>query len=198
MKIGVVFFFIGLYVLILTFYPVILLEMQYLFEKPTKANVNLTKTSKDTLIPLYPSFGIVIPKIRANARVMPEVDPENERAYQVALTKGVAHAKGTALPGEKGNVFIFAHSAGNFYDANRYNAIFYLLSKIEKDDDIYLFYKKDKYQYKVREKKIVDASAVQYLKGTESKSTVTLMTCWPPGTTFKRLLVVAEPVPTSK
>lgn len=191
-KIGVVLISISLLIFFLTFYRVLLVELQYLIARPNK-NIQVSlNAKKGTLAPVDKEFGIVIPKIAANAKVIPNVNPFNEREYQWQLTKGVAHAKGTAFPGQYGNVFIFAHSAGNFYDANRYNAIFYLLTKMEKGDMIDLFYKKYKYEYRVIEKKTVDAAAVKYLAGDSRKKTVTLMTCWPAGTTYKRLLVIAE------
>lgn len=181
----------------LTFYPVIKAEIKYILTKrPSKVSVVLSNQKVgpgyQKIVPIDTNFGIVIPKIEANARVIPFVDPNNERAYQVALTKGVAHAKGSSLPGQAGNVFIFAHSAGNFYDANRYNAIFYLLTKMEKGDKVDLFYKEKKYVYTVTDKKLVSANDVSYIYGNQSQKTLTLMTCWPPGTTWKRLLVIGH------
>ena len=112
----------------------------------------------------------------------------------MALTKGIAHAKNSALPehANKGTVFLFAHSAGNFYEANRYNAIFYLLSKLEKKDPIYVFYNEKKYSYYVTETKIVDENQVQYISNNAPKEQLILMTCWPAGTSLKRLLVFAQ------
>ena len=114
--------------------------------------------------------------------------------YQRALTKGVAHANGTSYPGESGNVFIFAHSGVDFYEATRYNAQFYLLSKLVTGDTIYLFYKKQKYVYRVTEKKVVSPEDVTYLTEDSQKKTLSLMTCTPAGTTLKRLLVIADQV----
>jgi LPXTG-site transpeptidase (sortase) family protein len=104
----------------------------------------------------------------------------------------VAHAKGTGLPGEGKNIFIFAHSTADFFEANRYNAVFYLLSKMENGDEIYLFYKNQKYRYKVSDKKTVKADEAKYLD-KDAGDQLTLMTCWPPGTTMKRLIVIASP-----
>ncbi len=174
----------GLIILWLTFFPVINEEVKYTIAKPTKL-INQIK-------PVNEDFGIIIPKIGANAKVLANIDPFNEAEYQSALTRGVAHAKGSVFPGQIGNVFIFAHSAGNFYDANRYNAIFYLLSKLEKKDEIYLIYQGKKYRYQVTEKKLVDASAISFISAPTDKKTVTLMTCWPPGTTLKRLIVMGK------
>lgn len=155
-----------------------------------------SKTSKIAVIhPVDNAFAIVIPKIGANSKVISNVSPYNEKDYQVALTKGVAHARDTSLPGEPGNSFYFAHSAANWYQASRYNAIFYLLTKLEPGDDIYVFYKGEKYRYQVTGHEYVDPADLTYLHQLRSKKTLSLMTCWPPGTTLKRLVVNAELTP---
>src|SRR3989337_3904387 len=51
---------------------------------------------------------ITIPKIRAQAPVIENVDPFNEPEYMEVLKKGVAQAKGTSFPGEKGTMYLFA------------------------------------------------------------------------------------------
>lgn len=171
-------------ILVLTFYPVFKTETEYFVKGPLQGSQEIT--------PIDTEFGIVIPKIRANSKIIADVNPYNEKEYQWALTKGVAHAKGTALPEQSGNVFIFSHSSANFYEAQRYNSIFYLLYKMEKGDEIDLYRGGRKFKYLVTEKKTVAAEDVKYLSGDGSKKTVTLMTCWPPGTTYKRLLVIGE------
>jgi len=54
-----------------------------------------------------------------------------------------------------------------------------------------IFYKGQRFVYKVIDKKIVDPNQVEYLTRKSKKEFLTLQTCWPPGTTFKRLLVFA-------
>lgn len=170
-------------VLLYTFYPVVGAEVAY--------SVRLAVPPK-SITPVDDQFGIVIPKLGANARIIPNVDPYDRSIYQQALTRGVAHAQGTVFPGQIGNVFLFSHSSVNFYEANRYNSIFYLLYKLEAGDEIKLYYKGDTFVYRVTEKTIVDPKEVSYLTHQTTKKIVTLMTCWPPGTTAKRLLVIAE------
>jgi len=151
--------------------------------------INFKQT--EVLIPVDPNFSIVIPKIAANAKILANVDPVDEKVYLEALQKGVAHAYGTAFPGEGGHIFLFAHSTDYFWNVGTYNAIFYLLGKLEKDDEVNIFYKGQRYVYKVIGKKIVDPRQVEYLTRKSNKEFLTLQTCWPPGTTFKRLLVFA-------
>jgi LPXTG-site transpeptidase (sortase) family protein len=153
------------------------------------------QTEADAVIePVNTDFSVVIPRLRANAPVVADVDPFNAAEYQVALSKGVAHAHSTAYPDEAGNIFLFAHSAGNFYEANRYNSVFYLLNKLTVDDEIILFFEGEPYRYQVTETKLVSPDEVSYLEGNAEgdTKTLTLMTCWPAGTTLERLLVFAE------
>ncbi len=194
---GYAFAALALIVLTAIFYPTIKLELGFKINPPDAGlDVRPTAVSDNQNVSKYivaadPNFSIVIPKIGANAKVIKDVDPYNSKEYQKALTQGVAHAKGTALPGRVGNTFIFAHSSDSFINANRYNSVFYLINKLENDDKFYLVYNKVKYTYKVTTVKVVPADDISYLKGfDDEKSTATLMTCWPAGTTLKRLVVV--------
>jgi sortase A len=145
----------------------------------------------EILVPQDPNFSIIIPKIGANAKILPNIDASNDKIYLDALSKGVAHALGTAFPGEGGHIFLFAHSTDYFWNVSTYNAIFYLLSKLENGDEIDIFYQGQRYVYRVIGREIVDPSQVQYLTRKTNREFLTLQTCWPPGTTLKRLLVFA-------
>lgn len=145
----------------------------------------------EVLAPQDPNFSIVVPKIGANSKILADIDPSNERIYLDALNRGVAQAAGTAYPGEGGHIFLFAHSTDYFWNVGTYNAIFYLLYKLEKNDEVDIFYKGQRYVYKVIGKEVVDPSEIQYLTRKTNREFLTLQTCWPLGTTLKRLLVFA-------
>jgi LPXTG-site transpeptidase (sortase) family protein len=182
--IGIFLVVVSLLIFGITFFPLVKNELVY------KVNQIEGKKIEDPQ-PLFPDFGIVIPKLAINAKVVKNVNPFDAAIYQKALTQGVAHATGTALPGEKGNIFIFSHSSENFYEPTRYNSIFYLLTKLEKGDIIKLFYEDNEYDYFVQTKQIVGSNAIKYLKNNTPNETLTLMTCWPPGTSLKRLIIEA-------
>ena len=146
------------------------------------------------LIPEDPNFSVVIPKIGANAKIIAGVDTSNESEYSDALKKGVAQALGTAFPGEGGHIFLFAHSTDYWWNVSTYNAVFYLLGKLAKGDDINIFYKGERFVYRVIDTKIVNPSEVEYITRKTNTEFLTLQTCWPLGTTFKRLLVFATRV----
>lgn len=174
-------FVVGLVILILTFGPLATEEVKYAVRPSRPAEI----------VPIDKEFGVVIPKLAANAHVVANVDPYDSKAYQYALTKGVAHARGTAVPGAIGDVFLFAHSSENFYEALKYNSVFYLLPKLVAGDPIILYYHGAKFTYLVTDKRLVDPKDVSYLTSKGDSQTLTLMTCWPPGTNIKRLLVFA-------
>ncbi len=148
----------------------------------------------EVLVPNDPQFSVVIPKIAANANILGNVNAANETEYLDALQRGVAHAQGTAFPGEGGHIFLFAHSTDYIWNVGNYNAVFYLLYKLETGDEVNIFYKGTRHVYKVTGKQVVDPSEVEYLTRKTDKEFLTMQTCWPPGTTLKRMLVFAEPV----
>lgn len=152
---------------------------------------NVGGKTVQVLVPEDSNFSVVIPKIGANARIVSNVDTSNEREYSEALKHGVAQAQGTAFPGEGGHIFLFAHSTDYWWNVSSYNAVFYLLGKLIKGDDINIFYKGERLVYRVVDSKIVDPSEVEYITRKTNKEFLTLQTCWPLGTTFKRLLVFA-------
>lgn len=139
-------------------------------------------------------FSVVIPKISASSNVIANVDASNSDEYLDALKKGVAHAKGTYFPGQKGNIFLFSHSTDSPLNFARYNAIFYLLKKLEKGDQIIIYFADKRYDYEIVNKVTTDVSDSSWLSSQPGEEKLVLMTCDPPGTTWNRLLVIAKPL----
>jgi len=201
--IGILLLVLGIVILLFTFQPIISAYLDFYFAPTPKedqvkveivtADEEITKEVKqDTQVVFVDNnFGLYIPKIKANAEVIKNVDPFNQEAYTQALISGVAHAKGSSLPSEDGNVFLFAHSAVNFYERRKYNVYFYLLNELRKDDPIYVSYQNVIYKYKVLEVTIVNPDEVKYLGRYMEEDTLTLMTCWPAGANIKRTIVTA-------
>lgn len=199
--------------LIALFSPILYAEGKYriesLFPKPVSAKEEKVKTEYpkvkspsfqsllnakylEILKPVDREFSVIVPKLGINSHVTANVNAADKKEYTAALKKGAAQVRGTYLPGENGTIFIFAHSTDNVWNIARFNAIFYLLKDLEKSDQVLLVYRNTVYPYVVTDKKIVDPSDIEYLtphKGTEE---LILQTCWPPGTTDKRLLIFAK------
>lgn len=154
----------------------------------------LVGTTEQELVPPDEDFSIVIPKIGASSKIHANVDPSNEDDFLPKLTDGVAHAQGTVFPGLPGNIYLFAHSTDNFWNAGRYNAIFYLLKDLREGDEIAVFFQGERHNYFVTDTRVVDASDVSFItQANTGYEQLILQTCWPPGTTWKRLLVFARP-----
>jgi len=176
---------LGFLVLGINYAPVVYHQTRYI----------INSGNFDNLIPVDTNLGIVIDKIGANASIVENVDPFDSQAYQQALTKGVAHANGTPLPGERGISFLFSHSSASILMANTYNSVFFLLSKLDVGDVIFIYRDGVKTQFTVEKIQIVNSNQVEYLNQDADEPKLILMTCWPPGTDFKRLLVFATKTP---
>ncbi len=194
---GNILILLSLLFLFFTFGPATTEEIKYqarqVLDIEYSVNVGPEDKAKN-LTPPNKDFSIVIPKIGAVAPVIANVDPINPENYLSALRRGVAHAANTSMPGEFGNTYIFAHSTDTFYNVGTYNAVFYLLGKLTKGDEIYIYYKGEEYVYIVSDKKVVAPEDVKYLGKQGNWNTLTLQTCYPPGTTLKRLVVIAKQI----
>lgn len=216
---GVVFIEVSLLIFAINFYPVLLSELEYSLSKPSSntqikvvsssSSVSANNSALETNIvsasstaqannvkvveALDDNFGIVIPSINLNTKVVGSVDPFKPSKYESLLNKGIVHANNTKVPGQGGHIFLFSHSTVNISDLSKYNAFFTLLPKIKEGDEVYIFYNHNEFKYKVKEKIYVDPSETSYLTKKSNKETLTLMTCWPVGTPIKRLIVIAEP-----
>lgn len=194
--------------LVFIFAPPFSQEIKYRIEKAQKITYKIEKQRSNSselgkliakprekiLVPRSTDFSIIIPKIGASEQVFANIDPSNEKEYFEALKKGVAHARGTFFPGMNGNIYLFAHSTDSFWNISRYNAVFYLLKNLAPGDDVIIFFQDKRYNYKVTGAKILEANDISYLEpNPEQEEILILQTCWPPGTTLKRLVILAKP-----
>lgn len=139
-------------------------------------------------------FAIHIPKINASSKITPNVNPKNPSSYTPVLKKSVAHAKGSVFPGMDGKIHLFAHSSIPSLKVIDYNAVFFLLRKLEKFDQIYIYYYGKKFLYQVTDKKIVANNQTSFINQKSNTEQLILQTCYPPGTQLETLLIFAKPV----
>ena len=187
---GKVLGFTGLVLVIFSTYLLV-----RIFKDPLKNEIKYvmhTKARADNLQPANKDFSILIEKLGIASQIISDVDAFDSKKYQLALSKGIAHAKGTKLPGEGGNIFLFAHSSSDLLTAERYNSVFYLIHHLDKGDTVDIWYQGQQYKYEVKSKEFVSPGSTSPLTRIMSSETLTLMTCWPPGTTLSRLIVTAS------
>lgn len=112
------------------------------------------------------------------------------------LSKNLIHYKGTALPGKTGNAVIFGHSVlPQLFNPKNYLTIFSTLPKLEEGDKVIVEYDGVTYTYRIAEMFEVPPTATEVLRQYHDGSHITLITCVPPGTYLRRLVVRADLIP---
>ncbi len=124
-----------------------------------------------------PPTRIVIPKINVDAPVLEGDEWET-------LKKGAGHHRGTANPGERGNVYISGHN-------DIFGQIFRRLEDLDLGDEIILYAGTTPYRYIVREKRIVEPTDVSVMYPT-TEPILSLQTCYPYLVDTHRLVVIAR------
>ena len=146
----------------------------------------------NTIVPVNRDFSLIVPKVGINAPIIPGVNPVNPAGYLDALKKGVAHASTSFYPDQNGTVYLFSHSTNYEWFIKDLNAVFYYLKNIQPGDLVVIMYQGNRYTYRIREKKIVSPREISYLIPQPGSRNLILQACWPPGSTYKRLLIFAD------
>ncbi len=109
------------------------------------------------------------------------------------LTKSLIHYVPKSMPGEFGNVSIFGHSTlPQLYNEKDYKTIFTYLPSLEKGDAIFVEVGDLEYEYEVTDMFVVNPDKISVLDQQYDAAYLTLVTCVPPGTFWKRLIVKAK------
>lgn len=135
---------------------------------------------------------IKIPALNVIAPITWRV-PNESKQVSTALENGIIQVDGTAMPGEKGNIYMTGHSSNYVWIKSKYNSIFATLNRLVIGDFIYLKFSGQVYEYKVIDQKIVAPDDLSIMSAT-SESKLTLVTCWPVGTSYKRYVVIADQI----
>lgn len=134
----------------------------------------------------YSEFTLSIPSLKLeNVKVM--VDTND-------FEQNLAHLPGTALPGEKGNVFVTGHSSlPQFFRPGNFKAIFAHLPDVKRGEQIIVEAGGQKFTYIIDGMKIVDPKEISVINPPDLQGRyLSLMTCVPPGLYLKRLVVLAK------
>ena len=109
------------------------------------------------------------------------------------LSVSLVHYGGTPNPGTYGNTVIFGHSSlPQFYNPKNYKSIFSTLPTLKNGDVITISYDGVKFSYVVFDLIVVEPTDLTPLEQKFDDSYITLVTCVPPGTYWKRLNVKAR------
>ena len=160
----------------------------------------ITPASADVTFSVTPYENrIIIPRLGKN---IPLVDVEHDAdakfgemqdVFMEELKKWVVRYPGTARPGEVGNAFIFGHSSNYPWIASEYNDVFALVDTLIDGDEIIVYYNQHKYTYRITDRATVRPGDTRVLSSRDpNKKELSIMTCWPIGTTLERYIIFAE------
>lgn len=106
------------------------------------------------------------------------------------LKKSLIQYPQTALPGQLGNAVVFGHSVlPQFFSSNNYLTIFSTLYRLKQGDEIFIDYSNVQYKYIVDEMFEVKPTDLSVLEQRFDQKNLTLITCSPPGTYLRRLII---------
>jgi sortase A len=106
------------------------------------------------------------------------------------LSSHLVNYQGTSIPPNKGNAVIFGHSTlPQLYNPKDYKTIFANAYTLKTGDEINVKIENLLYNYKIINITVVDANDTSIFEQSYGDSFLTLVTCTPPGTTWKRLII---------
>ncbi|HEX6258842.1 MAG TPA: sortase [Candidatus Saccharimonadales bacterium] len=178
-------------------YNRVLVAQVYAYVSPGSINPQNIVLDPTTELKVSNDPRIVIPKINVDAPVVYGLKSIAEAPVQKALEDGIVHYPipgANSVPGQAGNTALLGHSSNDVFDNGSYKFIFVQLDQLNKGDTFYLHYKGTRYTYSVTKKEIIEPTEINKLTVKTSKPIATLITCTPPGTALKRLIVVGEQI----
>ncbi len=143
----------------------------------------IVERSKDERI--ITTYNISIPKLNVKYANVSTIDTD--------LAKHLVHYPGTALPGKVGNAVIFGHSTlPSLFNPTDYKTIFAKAHTLKIGDTFLVTSNAKEYSYVIDSITITTPEDTSIFSQPSDGSYVTLVTCTPPGTTWKRLIIKAK------
>jgi sortase A len=120
------------------------------------------------------------------------IDSANVSTTNYNLSETLVHYYGPPNPLENGTSVIFGHSTlPQWFDPTNYEAIFATLHTIEVGDEFMITVEGKQYTYEIFATSITTPDDVNIFSQSYDNSYITLVTCTPPGTIWKRLIIRA-------
>ena len=166
------------------------------------ADQNLNSINKNislgTNVPIAKNFpytsksnSIQIPQIGIEAPIIIGQSKDNLQLKN-DLDKGTVLYPGSVLPGQSGQVVVLGHSAPPNWPKIRYDWVFSDLNSLVSGDKVIVNFNNKQYTYTITRKEIVKKGSEVSIEGFDPKDNVlTLISCWPPGKNYERIVVQA-------
>lgn len=131
------------------------------------------------------TYTVSIPKIEIDNAVVTNKDFD--------LTRHMVQYNSDTFPPKKGNSVIFGHSTlPQLYNPKDYKTILANAYKLAIGDEIIVNGQNARYVYKIENITVVEPTDTSVLAQNFSDSFITIITCTPPGTIWKRLVIKAR------
>ena len=158
-----------------------------------------TPTPNPTILPIEKEF---LPTVKENSLEITKLGLEAPLVFAVSteikaitqdLKNGVVVYPESSLPGQSGELIVLGHSSPPGWPKIRYDWVFSKLGELEAGDNIVINFAGLRHDYMVINKVFLEkGQALPENNSDNSKQFLYLVTCWPPGKDFKRLVVEAE------
>lgn len=127
-------------------------------------------------------YTLSIPKVKIEKAEVSTIDTD--------LGKHLVHFPGTPVPPSKGNAVVFGHSTlPQLFDPKNYKTIFANVHNLTIGDKFEVTVNGKLYTYSIVSIQIVEADDASYFIQQTDDSYLTVVTCTPPGTIWKRLII---------
>lgn len=156
-------------------------------------NIGVDYTNAENWYPSVPrkkgsiklaTYSLSIPKLGITNAVVSTSDDD--------LSHHLVNFNATVIPPENGNSVIFGHSTlPQLFDASNYKTIFANAYKLSVGDKFFVTRNNVTYAYKIKSTLVTDPDDTSIFAQTDDTSYVTLVTCTPPGTVWRRLAIKA-------
>ena len=145
----------------------------------------------------YPGIETSVNKIEVSSYKLsiPKIKLENAQVVTTDynLSEHLVQYFGTITPPKRGTTVIYGHSTlPQLFDATDYKTIFANLHKVDVGDTINVNIDGVTFNYKIYEKVITTPEDTSIFTQSYDDSYLTLVTCTPPGTVWKRLIIKAR------
>ena len=132
-----------------------------------------------------PYYTISIPELKINNAAVSTRDNN--------LAIHLVNYQGTAIPPDNGNAVVFGHSTlPQLFNPKDYKTIFATAYQLKIGDEIYAYVNGITYMYKILNISVVEPTDTSIFEQNYDNSYLTLVTCTPPGTIWKRLIIKAK------
>ncbi|KKP31522.1 MAG: hypothetical protein A2312_01985 [Candidatus Staskawiczbacteria bacterium RIFOXYB2_FULL_32_9] len=163
--------------------------------EPT-ANINVNVKEKIVVLNVKSEYSekeniLEIPAISLQTEIVfPQTKDVN--ALYKYLDSGVIYYPDSVLPTAVGEITILGHSAPPGWPNIKHDTVFSNLDKLNIGDEIYLNLNNKKYIYTIKDKKIINKGQEIEKSLTNETNVIMLVSCYPPGKDFKRIVVFGE------